>query len=141
MFGYSLWTAENVKLNIGEEQIMPSSTFDQQFEKMLNKNKMLGNDFEELRRQREKEGNKNSKTPEKPDKYNHTEKTCYNCKKKNKCEKFRKLTGNHKGYVSVTGKEVYYCENYIPVPKKSNELQMSKKRIESLIKEAKKSLR
>lgn len=112
-----------------------------QFEKSLNRNKKETNDFIELNRQRKKKQNEKRKITEEDKRHIHDEKSCYNCKKKNKCEKFRKLIGGNKGYVSVTGKEVYYCENYTPIPKKSNEVQMSKTRIENLVKEMKRSLR
>lgn len=66
------------------------------------------------------------------------EKTCYNCKKKNRCSEFREKTRGVGGSVSIGNDTIFLCDNYIPVPEKKKDQNISKKEVNSMLKAAKK---
>jgi len=68
------------------------------------------------------------------------EASCFNCKTKSKCAKFKgKMTGGTKGVVSFGGtNEHMICDKYVPAPAQSR--TMNDKQIKALMKNFKRGL-
>jgi hypothetical protein len=102
-------------------------------ERFLRKNRMMaqGFDREEIQKKIHKKLGDNVDPGRKM--------SCFNCKKKNKCQEFKeKSTGGSSGTVSIGAETTYLCDRYEPIPIHKKEKSLSGKQIKNILKAAKK---
>ncbi|MFP4522859.1 MAG: hypothetical protein ACLFQK_12005 [Fibrobacterota bacterium] len=95
-------------------------------ERFLRKNEMLAKDYAIDDLDRKAAANAKKKGLQSDDR---KEKSCYTCKRRNRCQEFRmKTTGGSRGSVSIGSETIYFCEKYLPEPPKQKEMSENAKK-------------